>query len=86
MMSQGKGDCGNWTLWKMYLQMKLSCSVPLLSAVVSFMNYILFHLLKENLELFAVVDFKEQNALTICMVVDQGMLSEVKRFSSMPSC
>lgn len=57
------------------------------SAVVSFMNYILFHLVKENLEQFAIVHFKEQNALMGCMVVDQGMLSEqVKIFLSLPSC
>lgn len=72
-------------LWKMYLQMKLSSSS--FSAVVSFMNYILFHLVKENLEQFAIVHFREQNALMVCMVVDQRMLSEqVKRFLSLPSC
>lgn len=54
---------------------------------MSFMNYILFQLVKENLEQFAIVHFKEQNALMVCMVVDQGMLSEqVKRFLSLPSC
>lgn len=88
MMSQGKDNCGNWTLWKVHLQMKLSCTVHHLSSVVSIMNCIFFHLLKENRELFAIVHLKEQNALTMrCMVVDQGMLSEkVKRFSSVPSC
>ena len=48
----------------MELQMKLGCSAPLLSAVVPFVNYILFHLLEVNLELFAIEHFKEQNALT----------------------
>lgn len=26
MMSQGKDNCGDWTLWKVHLQMKLSCT------------------------------------------------------------
>lgn len=45
MMSHGKDNCGNWALWK---EMKLICLVPLLSAAVSFMSYILFHLLESE--------------------------------------
>lgn len=40
------------------------------------MNYILSHLLKENKKLLAIVHFKEQNMVTVCMVVDQGMMLE----------
>lgn len=43
---------------------------------MSFVNYMLSHLLKENKKLLAIVHFKEQNVLTVCMVVDRGMMLE----------